>query len=184
MTSAAAAIPTSLDNPEEWDEIVRAITSETGLAPTITPAAITALVGSALPLLFQVDVSDLSPLRGTFSNEAIAERAHGSSSFQGIRPSSAVVHLVGAPPGDDARPLLRIHLAISSQGADGQASVTRQFWDLAISAQASAAAPPPPSSCSNCGAPLTQGQLFCSHCGTDMRSAVAATLTVVKLQLY
>src|ERR1035437_2356627 len=117
MNSLPPALPASLDNPEQWDEITReiaSIASVSGSAPVISAETITDLVADAVALLFQAD-TDVNPLRGTFNNQAIAQRVRNASFFQGIRPSSVAVHLVGATPGDDGQPVLRVHLTISVQ---------------------------------------------------------------------
>jgi len=185
MSASPSAISVSIDNPEDWNGIAQAladVAGQPGSALPITPEAITNLIGSALPLLYQAGGDDVGTLKGTFDKRAISERVNHDELFQGVSLSSATAHLVGAPPRDDEQPVLRVHLTITGQDAGGQPRVARQFWDIAIAAQEKPSAPQ--DSCPSCGAPLIQGQLFCSYCGADLRQAASVALTIVKLQLY
>ncbi len=173
-------VPTSVDNPEEWETIRQDITAKGGSPTVITIETITGMVSSAVPLLFEADATgDVDPLHGVFADPVIAQCGRNAGCLLGDRPGSATVHLVGAPVRNGV-PVLRVHVAIVTQTAAGAASANSQFWDLEIGAKVAVAA----STCTNCGAPLGPGQFICDHCGTDVRSVVEVPLVVSRLELY
>lgn len=93
------------------------------------------MIGSAVPLLFEADAAkDMNLLRGTFADAVIAQSQRNTGCLEGGHPTSAVVHLVGAHT-VDGHCLLRAHLIIQVQDADGSQRVARQFWDLQLGAQ-------------------------------------------------
>jgi hypothetical protein len=175
-----APIPTSIENTGDWSEIAAQIASATGVPPVLTPETLLGMVGSAVPLLFGADAAkDMNPLRGTFADTVIAQCQRNAGCLEGEHPTSAVVHLVGAHT-VDGHCLLRAHLSIQVQGADGSQRVARQFWDLQLGAQVTVGHP----SCPNCGAPIAMGTLICEHCQTDVRSVVEVPLVVSRIELY
>ncbi len=175
-----SAIPASIDNVEEWDGIAQQIATEGGVPTALTPEVIAAMIGSAVALLFEADdTKDMNLLRGTFADRVIAQRQINAGCLQGARPTSAVIDLVGVHMAD-GDPQLRVRVLIQVQGLDASASVTSQFWDLALGAEVTVGQ----ASCPNCGAPIDQGELICEHCGADVRSVVKAPLVVSRLELY
>jgi hypothetical protein len=175
-----AQVPALIDNAAEWPAIAKQIAEASGLPTVLTPEVLTAMVGSAVPLLFEADATkDTGLLRGTFSDAVIAQWQRHLGALGSKRPQSVSIQLVGAHMvGPHA--VLRAHLSIDVQGADAESSVSKQYWDLEIDAEATVA----PASCPNCGAPLDAGELICSHCQTDVRGVVAAPLLVSRLELY
>jgi hypothetical protein len=175
-----APIPASIDNSGDWGGITAQIASETGVPPVLTPEILVGMVGSAVPLLFEADASkDMNPLRGTFADTVVAQCQRNAGCLEGEHPTSAVVHLVGAHM-VDGHCLLRAHLVIQVQGADGDQGTARQFWDLQLGAQVTVGQP----NCPNCGAPIATGTLICEHCQTDVRSVVEVPLVVSRIELY
>lgn len=173
-------IPVSIDNAGEWEAIAQQIDSEAGLPTVVTPELIAGMIGSAVPVLFKADATkDMNLLRGTFTDQIIAQCQRNTGELEGATPESVTVHLVGAPM-VEGHPALRAHLAIQVQGADGNRSVSSQFWDLQLGAQTTVGQP----SCPNCGAPIATGHLICEHCGADVRSVVEVPLVVSRLELY
>jgi hypothetical protein len=184
MTSAGqlqvSPIPTSIDNVEDWEEIARQIASESGLPTVLTPESVLGTIGSAVSLLFEADAAkDMNLLRGTFTDPMIAQCQRNAGCLLSMRPTSAVVHLVGAHMAG-GHPALRAHLSIQVQGVDGNQCVNSQFWDLQLGAQVTVGQ----SQCPNCGAPIATGELICEHCRTDVRSVVESPLVVSRLELY
>jgi hypothetical protein len=175
-----APIPASIDNVADWEAIAQQIDSEAGLPTVVTPELLAGMLGSAVRLLFEADAAkDMNLLRGTFTDQVIAQCQRNVGSLQGGHPTSAVVHLIGAPR-VDGHPVLRAHLSVQVQGVDGGQSVNSQFWDLQLGAQATVGQP----NCPHCGAPIANGHLICEHCGTDVRGVVEVHLVVNRLELY
>jgi hypothetical protein len=175
-----APIPVTLDNGDEWPAFEQQISSISGLPTVVTPELVTAMVGSALPMLFSADAAgDASVLRGTFSDPVVAQCQRNVGNFMGEQPISAVVHLVGARMEAD-HPLLRAHLVVSVTTAEGSEGLNNQFWDLQLGGEVTVGQP----TCPNCGGPIPQGQLICAHCGADVRSVVNVPLVVAKIEAY
>lgn len=173
-------IPVSIDNRADWQEIAGQISSEAGLPTVLTPELVEGMIGSAVPLLFAADAArDMDLLRGTFADQVIVQCERNIGSLAGAQPTSAAVHLAGAPM-IDGHPGLRVHLAVQVQGAADRESVSSQFWDLQCGAQVTVGQP----TCPNCGAPIASGALICGHCATDVRSVVTMPLVVSRLELY
>jgi ribosomal protein S27AE len=174
------AIPVSIDNGGDWQEIAGQISSEAGLPTVVTPELVEGMIGSAVPLLFAATAAgDMDLLRGTFADQVIAQCQRNSGSLAGAQPTAAVIHLTGAPM-IDGHPALRVHLAVQVHGAADGESVSSQFWDLQPGAQVTVGQP----TCPNCGAPIASGALICGHCGTDVRGVVKMPLVVSRLELY
>jgi hypothetical protein len=174
-------IEATIDNPEEWGEISQQIASETG-TPTaaVTLEALTGMVGSAVPLLFEADSSgNADLLRGTFADAVVAQCQRNAGCLHGDKPTSATVHLVGAPM-RSGQPVLRVHVLVATRTPDGTASVNSQFWDVQMNVQVTIGQ----ATCPSCGAPLSRGQLICDHCHTDVRNVVDVPLVVSRLELY
>ncbi len=179
-TQQLAAVPASIDNPEDWDALAGQIVAATGMPPDFTPDTIAAMVGGAVPLLFEADAAgnpDL--LRGTFSDPVVAQCARNAGECMGARPTSVTVHLVGSRI-DDGHPVVRAHLVIAVGRPDGTAGGIGQFWDLQLGGQATVGQP----ECPNCGAPIATGELICSHCHMDVRSVVDVPIVVSRIELY
>ena len=138
------------------------------------------MIRTAVPLMFEAQrTSNTNLLRGTFSDAVVAQCQRNADCLLGGRPTSAVVHLVGGHA-DGAHGVLRAHISIQGQSADGAQTLDRQFWDLQLDGQVTVASP----ACPNCGAPISGGELVCGHCGTDVRSVVAVPIVVSRLDLY
>jgi len=173
-------VSVSIDNPEEWASIMDQMSADNGAPSVLTPELLTDTVGSAVPMLFDADVSgNMDPLRGIFADQVIAQCQHHSGCLNGDAPTSSVLHLVGTPM-HEGRPALRVHLLIKTRGRDGSEGVNSQFWDFAVGAQVVVGQ----STCPNCGAPLGDGQLICDHCHANVGRAVDAPLIVTRLELY
>ena len=173
-------IPTTIDDPESWDETAQQLAAEAGLPTPITADVLTAMIGSAVPLLFEADATrNMDLLRGTFADPVIAQCQRNAGCLQGDQPTSAVIHLVGAPL-VAGHPVLRLHLVIQLQSADPTRTAEAQFWDLEPGAQTVVGQ----TTCPNCGAPITTGALTCGHCGTDVREVVSVPLVVSRLEMY
>lgn len=173
-------IPVSIDNAADWQEIAGQISSEAGLPTVLTPELVQGMIASAVPLLFAADAAgDMDLLRGTFADRVIAQCQRNSGTLAGAQPTSAVLHLAGAPM-IDGHPALRVHLSVHVQSAADGEGVSSQFWDLQPGAQVTVGQPV----CPNCGAPIASGALICGHCATDVRSVVKMPLVVSRLELY
>lgn len=175
-----SSIPASIENAEEWQEIAVQIPSESGLPTQVTPEMLTGMIGSAVPLLFEADVAkDAALLRGTFTEPVIVQRQHTAGCLEGQRPVSVTVKLVGAHMAE-GHPVLRAHLAIQAQQTDGTEAISSQFWDIELGTSVTIGQ----TSCPNCGAPIAEGELICSHCQADVRAVVQVPLVVSRLELY
>jgi hypothetical protein len=169
-----------LDNEADWPQFAQQIESVAGEPPAVTPELIVGMLGSAVPLLFESDATaNAELLRGTFSDAVIAQCARNAGNLMGERPVSVAGHLVGARE-QESHPVLRVHLSIPVKTAEGTDGVNNQFWDIQLGAQVTVGQP----TCPNCGGPIAQGQLICSHCGTDVRGVVQVPLVVSHLELY
>jgi hypothetical protein len=178
--SRLAPVAVSVDNPEDWPDILNQMAAATGEPSTLTLDVLTATVGSAVPMLFAADSSgNMDVLRGTFAPGVIAQCQRNAGSLNGDEPVAVVLHLVGTPMRDGDR-TLRVHLLVDTRSPDGVQHGSSQFWDFAFNAQVTVGR----SSCPNCGAPLEGGQLVCDHCHTDVRQTVEAPLVVNRLELY
>ncbi len=176
----ASPIPASIDNAGEWSAIAAQIAADTGLPTEVTPALLTGMIGSAVPLLFAADAAkDAALLRGTFADSVIAQCARTAGSLEGQQPTSVSIALVGAHLAEGC-PVLRAHLAIDARRSDGGECVARQFWDVELGGEVTVGEP----ACPNCGAPIATGQLICSHCQADVRAVVRMPLVVCRLELY
>jgi hypothetical protein len=178
----AAPVPASIENAAEWQTIAAQIAAETGLPTEVTPAMLTGMVGSAVALLFAADAAkDAALLRSTFADAVIAQCARTAGCLEGRQPTSVSVALVGVHLAE-GHPVLRAHLtiALAQPGDDGEAAVTRQFWDIQLGGQVTVGEP----NCPNCGAPIAAGGLICSHCQADVRTVVGVPLVVCRLELY
>jgi hypothetical protein len=170
----------SIDNVEDWEVVTQQITRSTGLPVGVTADAVLGLIRTAVPLMFEAQrAKNMNLLRGTFSAPVVAQCQRNAGCLLAGRPTSAVVHLVGGRA-DGGEAVLRAHVSIQGQAADGTQTLDRQFWDLRLGAQVTVAQP----ACPNCGAPIPGGELICGHCGTDVRSVVAVPMVVSRLDLY
>jgi hypothetical protein len=173
-------IQVSIDNPGDWGEIAGQLASESGLPGLVTPEMVVGMIGGAVPVLFEADATNsMNLLRGTFTDQVIAQCKRNAGCLRGGRPISAVVKLVGAHLVDGAA-VLRAHVVIQVRDAGGERSIATQFWDLQLGAKVTVGQ----SQCPNCGAPVASGELICRHCHTDVRSVVSAPLVVRRLELY
>jgi hypothetical protein len=173
-------VEATLDNAADWPQFAQQLESLAGEPPVLTPELLGGMLGSAVPLLFEADATaNAELLRGTFSDAVIAQCMRNPGNLMGERPLSVTGHLVGARE-QESHPLLRVHLSIAVKNADGGEGVNNQFWDLQLGAQVTVG----DATCPNCGGPIPQGQLICSHCGTDVRSVVQVPLVVSHLELY
>jgi hypothetical protein len=175
-----APIPASIENTEVWPEVAKRVETQTNLPTTITPELITAMVASAVPLLFASDASgNLSPLRGTFTDQVVAQCQRNAGALAGDTPMAAVVKLIGSHM-VEGHPVLRVHVAVQVRRASGVDGVDSQFWDLQLGSQVTVGQ----ATCPNCGAPIRPGELICGHCRTDVREVVEVPLVVSRLELY
>lgn len=184
MTASAQTqlppIPASIDNVTDWEGLAQQIASEAGLPAVATPDMVVGMIGSAVPLLFEADTTkNADVLRGTFTDAVIAQCQRNLGHLFDGQPTSATVHLVGAPM-VDGHPVFRAHVFIRVRAADGSEIVDRQFWDLRPGAEVTVGQ----SQCPNCGGPIATGELICAHCHTDVRSVVSVPLVVSRLELY
>jgi uncharacterized protein (UPF0212 family) len=176
----ASPVTTAIANPGEWEAITKQIAAESGLPTAVTPAILTGMIGSAVPLLFEADAArDMDPLRGTFADAVIAQCQRNAGGLLGEQPVSVVINLIGAHM-VEAHTTLRVRLAIEVKSADGSESVNSQFWDLQLGAEVTVGQ----ATCPNCGAPIAQGALICEHCHADVRTVVKAPLVVSRLEMY
>jgi hypothetical protein len=151
-----------------------------GEPSTLNVELVAATVASAVPMLFAADASgNMDLLRGTFTPTVIAQCQRNAGSLNGDAPLSVTLHLVGTPMNEGAR-VLRVHLLVDTRSPDGSQHGTSQFWDFTFNAQVTVGQ----TTCPNCGAPLSGGQLVCDHCHTDVRRTVEAPLVVNRLELY
>ena len=175
-----APVSVSVDNPEDWADILTQLAAGTGEPSTLTLDLVTTTVGSAVPILFAADASgNMDLLRGTFGSAVIAQCQRNVGSFSGDTPNAVLLHLVGTPVQDGGR-VLRVHLLVDTRSPDASQHATSQFWDFTFNAQVTVGQ----STCPNCGAPLGSGELICDHCHTDVRRTVEAPLVVNRLELY
>jgi len=175
-----ATVPVELDNPGDWDDIAQQLATVSSLPGAITPELLTMTVGSAVSILFAADRSgDTDSLRGTFTDPVMAQRRQFPGSLNGDTPVSVMLHLVGAPV-RDGKPVIRVHLVVATQSADGGSGANSQFWDFTVDTQVVVGQ----TSCTNCGAPIPEGRLVCDHCHADVRQVVSAPLVVSRLELY
>lgn len=174
-------ITATIENPQDWPAISARLLAETGTPPAVTPASLSTLVARALPALFAADASgDMAGLRGLFSDQVIAQCMRVAGGLGGAQPHSASVHLVGVPPTGAAGPVIRTHITINVRDTSGGEIVERQFWDF----QPGAPLPVTASVCESCGAPVQLGEVYCDHCGHDLRGLAAVPLAVCGLKLY
>jgi hypothetical protein len=177
---ALIPVPTAFDNAADWDDIARQIESEAGLPTQVTPDILGGMIGSAAALLFAADAAgNMSPLRGTFADPVIAQCQRNAGCFNGAQPTSIGAHLLGSHL-VDGHPVLRVRLSVALQAAADNRQAETQFWDLQLGGELTVGQ----STCPNCGGPIAQGGLVCSHCGTDVRGVVSVPIVVVKLELY
>ena len=175
-----APLAASIDNVEEWEAITTQITRSTGLPLPVTPEDVLGMIRTAVPLMFEAQLAkNMNLLRGTFAAPVVAQCQRNADCLLGGEPVSAVVHLVGGHA-DGGCAVLRAHVSIEGQRADGTSSFDRQFWDLRLGAEVTVAQP----ACPNCGATIAGGELICGHCGTDVRTVVHAPIVVSRLNLY
>jgi hypothetical protein len=173
-------IQATFDNPDDWPAMADQLGGSAGIPTALTLETVGGLIGCAVPLLFSADRSgDASLLRGTFVDQVVAQCQRNLGCLRGDRPVSVTVHLVGTPVRSGG-PVLRVHLSIATQGADGGPGATSQFWDLLIDPTVTVGA----HDCPNCGAPLAVGHVVCEHCHADVRTAVQVPLAVGKLEIY
>jgi hypothetical protein len=173
-------LPASIDNPEAWEEIAQEITRGTGLPLTVTPDVVLAMIGSAVPLMFEAQgAGDAGLLRGTFADPVVAQCQRIGVCLLSGQPTSTVVHLVGSRV-VDGHGVMRVHVIIQGKTAAGEATVDRHFWDLQLDGEVTAGQ----TTCPNCGGPIAQGELICDHSHTDVRSTVDVPLVVSRLELY
>jgi hypothetical protein len=173
-------VAASIENPGDWDTLAAQLAVGTAMPTVLTPDLISGTIAGAVPLLFGADAAgNVDLLRGTFSDVVVAQCSRNLGCLMGARPVSVVVHLVGSRV-VDGHPILRAHLSIQTQEANGSSGVQNQFWDLQCGAQVTVGQ----QSCPNCGAPIAPGELLCRHCHADVRSVVEVPLVVSKLELY
>jgi hypothetical protein len=175
-----APVPTSIENPDDWDTIAAQITHGTGLPLGVTPDTLVAMVGSAVPLLVAAQsAGDAGLLRGTFADPVVAQCQRFGADLLSGTPDATVVHLVGGRTAG-GHPVLRVHVVIHGAGAGGEPTIDRQFWDVQVGADVTVGK----HACPNCGAPIGPGELICGHCRTDVRVTVQVPLVVTRLELY
>lgn len=175
-----SSIPASIENPGDWDALGQQITDATGMPPAVNPQTIAGILGSAVPLLFEADAAqNPNLLRGTFSDQVVAQCARNPGQCMGAKPTSVVIHLAGSRV-MDGHPVVRVHLVIQAHHADGSPASSGQFWDLQLGGQVTVGQ----HACPNCGAPIGVGELICAHCNADVRSVVDVPLVVSRLELY
>jgi hypothetical protein len=175
-----APVPTTIDNPADWDVLTNQITVETGMPTGVTPEMIVGTVASAVPLLFAADATrNLNLIRGTFSDPVVAQCSRNAGSLMGALPKAVVVHLAASRV-VDGHPMVRTHLSIQGTDPDGNLTRYQQFWDLQFGGKATVGQP----SCPNCGAPVGKGELICRHCHADVRSMIDVPIVVSRLDLY
>jgi hypothetical protein len=175
-----APVPATIDNPGDWAVIAQQVTEETGLPLALTPEALLAMIGSAVPLLVAAQTAgDAAVLRGTFADPVVAQCQRNHVAFLTGTPDTAVVHLVGARTACD-RPVLRVHVVLHGADATGVPSVDRQFWDIQLGGSVTMGQ----QICPSCGAPVDPGELVCGHCRSDVRTTVEVPLVVTRLELY
>jgi hypothetical protein len=177
---SVAPVPASIDNAPEWQVLADQITRGTAMPPAVTPDIIIRLVGSGVPLLFAADgAGNANLLRGTFSDDVVAQCTRNTGVLAGARPVEVVVHLVGSRV-VSGHPVIRTHLTIQAQDPAGRPAALHQFWDLQCGGQVTVGQ----ATCPNCGAPIDAGELICEHCHTDVRNVVDVPLVVSRLELY
>jgi ribosomal protein S27AE len=174
------SVAVSVQNPDDWAELAGQIVAGRAMPTTLTPELIAGMTGTAVPLLFAADAArNVDLLRGTFADPVVAQCLRNLGCMMGAQPVKVAVHLVGAHVAQ-GRPVVRVHLAIQTQDADGHAGAQNQFWDLEAGGEVTVGQ----TSCPNCGAPLGTGELLCGHCHTDVRSVAQVPLVVSRLELY
>ena len=175
-----APVPTSIENPEAWEAIARETESRTGLPTVVTPELIRGMIAGAVPLLFAADGSRNSGLlRGTFADPVVAQCGRNAGNLMGEQPISTKVTLIGVHlVGGHA--VVRARVTVDVRTAEGDRTVSRQFWDLQLGGQVTVGKP----GCPNCGAPIGTGELICGHCHADVRSVIEIPLVVSRLELY
>jgi zinc ribbon protein len=179
-TAELAPVPGSIDNPGDWPAVTQRITQLTALPMPVGPDQVLALVSSGVALMFEAQSSgNIELLRGVFAAPVVAQCQANADGLLSGHPTSVAVHLAAGRV-VDGHGVLRLHLEVHGQRADGSACVDRQFWDLQLGAQVTVAK----AACPNCGAPVAGGELICSHCGTDVRAVVDVPAVVSRLELY
>jgi zinc-ribbon domain len=174
-----AALPVSVENPETWNEISRAITERTGLPPVTDLASVLGFVGASIRLVFEAENAQRpDTLRASFAEPVIAQLIRHGGGFIGSTPSAADVNLVGVP-GSSGPPAVRLRIRITAANPAGQPSYLEQFWDVQMGGGTVTVGA---TTCPNCGAPLADGAIVCSYCRADTRSAQNVPLLVVKLE--
>jgi hypothetical protein len=175
-----APIPVTVENPEVWSELSTQLSAAEGMPTRLTLETLCGMVGSAVPLQFAADASGSADLlRGTFTDQVVAQAQRNIGRLREARPVSAEVRLVGVPI-RDGRPELRIHITVASLAPDGDKVAVGEFWDLSSDNQATVST----ARCPSCGAPLGLGQLICDHCHSDARTVVTVPLAVSRMELY
>jgi hypothetical protein len=174
------SIQVTVDNPEVWAEIALHFATRTGTPLSSDLAALTSLVASGVTLLFEADATgSVDLLRGTFSDQLVAQCERNLGCLHGDRPTSAMVHLVGVPE-STREASIRTRVMVAVTELDGQSGMRSQFWDL----QADVSVVVGTSTCPNCGAQLQPGQLICGYCSTDVRRSLQVPFVVTKLEMY
>lgn len=183
LTASTTPITLTLENPEEWPKLAEQIEARTGMPPTSDPEEIVGMAALAVALVYQCDADgDFGRLRGTFTDDVVAqcERNHGC--LMGARPLPGTMELIGAGYNDTGDPAVRVRVAITVQSDDsGPPRPSTVFLDLQLGAEVTEEST---SVCKNCGAPLAHGQLVCSYCGSDMRTVMRVPLAVCNLELF
>ncbi|MHB8220382.1 MAG: zinc ribbon domain-containing protein [Acidimicrobiales bacterium] len=175
-----APIPVTVENPDTWNELSAQLSAAEGMPTRLSLELLCGMVGSAVPLQFAANATGSTDLlRGTFTDEVVAQAHRSVGHLEDARPVAASVRLVGVPI-RDGRPELRVHVKVSAVAAGGTKVVFGEFWDLRSDSQATVSQ----AQCPACGAPLGMGQLICDHCHADVRTVVSVPLSVARMELY
>lgn len=179
-TDGLAPIPVTVENPDLWKELATQLSTAEGMPTRLTLETLCGMVGSAVPLQFAADASGSADLlRGTFSDQVVAQAQRNAGRLQASRPESATVRLVGVPI-RNGRPELRIHVTVAALTPEGERVAFGEFWDFSPDNLATVST----ARCPSCGAPLGVGQLICAHCHADARTVVTVPLAVSRMELY
>lgn len=173
-------VPVSITNPADWGDISRTLSEKSGVPSTVDLDSLTSMLSGAIALLFEADrVDDIDLLRGTFSEQVIAQCQRYQGYLEGGRPLSANTYLIGVP-NNAINPCIRVRNTITDETTNSESHTVEQFWDLEVNRQTLVGL----SSCPHCGAPMKLGELICKYCHTDVRMNITAPLLVVKLETY
>lgn len=174
-TSPAATV----ENPERWNDVARAIEKSTNQPPSANLESLTAFITESIQLLIEADNShNADLLRTHFSERVISQLVQFSGNLTGCTAKSIDLFLIGAPMAT-GNPIVRFRVVLTVSDPSHQLSRREQFWDIELG---SVPVVTGATTCPSCGAPLGPGALVCPYCHASTQVAGQSPLLVVKFE--